>query len=144
MRLGYLENRFLDDVGARTVHSDPRCGPLTGVYVVAVAPDGLCRFGVLQLRVSWCDQCTDVDLVLPAAVVTSGPVIPEPVSQSRDWMDAAACLGRDGIDWMVSTDAAFTLCGGCPVRGECAAYGDAIAANVGVWGGVDRRVLELV
>ena len=63
---------------------------------------------------------------------------PGPVPD-RQWMDQAACAGRDPSWWDARTPAAagdaLEVCSGCPVAGPCAAYADAIGAGSGVWAG---------
>lgn len=63
--------------------------------------------------------------------------------QNTEWMDQAACEGRDDLGWVVERDKeifeeakvlAKAFCRDCPVRGECLKYGIS-TKSMGIWGG---------
>lgn len=66
------------------------------------------------------------------------------------WMRDGACMNSDDADlWFPTGDAteearqqaeeAKTVCRGCPVRAECAAYAQADPSLSGVWGGTTKQ-----
>lgn len=60
----------------------------------------------------------------------------------QEWRKRAACVGEDP-ELFYPTDPiavaiAVSVCAGCPVRTECAAYATTAGEKHGVWGGSDR------
>lgn len=63
------------------------------------------------------------------------------------WMDSALCAQADPELWTDGTGnsrATKRICGGCPVRPECAAHAEALhrydgLAMSGVWGGRSKQ-----
>jgi hypothetical protein len=60
-----------------------------------------------------------------------------------EWRQAAACRGRDDVDWFPdATDLkglarAQLVCRGCPVKDECADHAFVVGEKFGVWAGVN-------
>jgi WhiB family redox-sensing transcriptional regulator len=61
----------------------------------------------------------------------------------RSWMDRAACIGAESIDFFPSGDEsaapAIEVCNGCAVSSDCLAYALTHKIADGVWGGTDER-----
>ena len=60
-----------------------------------------------------------------------------------EWRFDGACVGLDQSLWFPSTGhrptKALVVCGGCPVRRECAEYALEQNQHWGVWGGLTER-----
>ena len=72
--------------------------------------------------------------------------LPGPIADLWDWQRLGLCRGRDSAQFFHPDGErgssrnrreakAKTMCGACPVRGECAAHALAVREPYGVWGG---------
>ncbi len=72
--------------------------------------------------------------------------LPSPIADTWDWQRRGACRGRDSAQFFHPDGErgssrtrrerlAKAVCGGCPVRAECAAHALVVQEPYGVWGG---------
>lgn len=114
----------------RSVHFDPGCGyytPKAGAFEVEVWTDEDGRWLVWENRTA-------------AMVVTKICGTCKPIgTDSRDWVNEAACAGLDLNDWFPergqSQQKAAKVCATCPVRVECAEWAKRNDIRHGIWGG---------
>lgn len=58
------------------------------------------------------------------------------------WQEAAACLGREDVDFFPTPDDAAgierarAVCAGCPVADDCLAFAIETNQSEGIWGGM--------
>jgi len=81
--------------------------------------------------------------------------LPGPNADLWDWQMHGACRGEDpaiffhpegerGPARESRKKAAKTICGGCPVRQECASHALAVREPYGVWGGLSEDDREAI
>lgn len=81
--------------------------------------------------------------------------LPGPVTDRWEWQGRGACRGRDSAQFFHPDgergssrarreEAAKQVCGGCPVRPECAAHALTVREPYGVWGGFTEAERERI
>jgi WhiB family redox-sensing transcriptional regulator len=82
----------------------------------------------------------DKDLILD--------LLSTPLADEKPWATYASCQDANGMTFFpqtkAETQAALTVCAGCPVRAECLDHALATNERFGVWGGTTEKERRLL